>query len=816
MPHLTFLSNMKNILITIILAVSALTATAQIELAKQPRSIHANIQTGSRAISIAPPTSKTTKIHTKGRAYFGKLLPCDIDYMQQSTVTNTDGGSIYTLTLTSQGAHSIGIRTEGLTIADGSELYIYNNDKDDILGALTSQESDMSMLTRQIQGDTIHIELFVPQGVTQNDFKITSICYDYANMFGKQSKAFGSHTACKSEIDINCDEGQAFQDIKHAVVLLTIDKDMEAFVCTGTIVNNVNCDQTPYILTAAHCICDQNAANNTVIYFNYESKSCGLKSSTPYSSMTGATIAATATQEAYTNKSGRKSSTLYPTMDFTLLKLNQHIPDDYMPYYAGLTLSETDAISSVATIHHPQGDLKKISIAHQKPYQDSYPEEDREVHYRNFVHWHIAQWSAGSTEGGSSGASLLNGKKQVIGILSGGYADCDNPVDDYFQMLSKAWHPSNNPGNQLQAPLALNTHVTEILPYNPLNIGEKHLPATVSAIPKNDSTIAVISWNTMQLSTTTFSENFEEIRTEDDIENVFIANVDMDGNLSAWHITTDTDAHSGNACITSNTLTDNGSFISSNRTNDYLTLPKLAIKSGDTLRFWAKSEGGASTLKISQNTKSSRYIEIVSLQIGSDWEKYEIPLEDFAGTSIYINISHITEIEGSTAVFIDDISIDGGSDKKDGNTITGYEVYCNNELLQSISDTATRSFTHHIERGKTYTYYVLNRYNDATSGIGNSVIIDLDDTPTATSEQQRTQTPLVAYPNPTTGAISITAPSNIQNSEITVTDIAGRKVMSQKISGLLKGETIELSLAALRPGIYIIKLGGQSVKVQKQ
>jgi hypothetical protein len=319
----------------------------------------------------------------------------------------------------------------------------------------------------------------------------------------------------------------------------------------------------------------------------------------------------------------------------------------------------------------------------------------------------------------------------------------------------------------------------------------------------------------MQLSTSKFNEDFETIRTEAEIENVFIANVDMDNDCSAWHIVTDTDAHSGNACITSYTTTQDNNLDVNSYTNDYLTMPKLAIKSGDTLRFWAKSEGGASTLKISQNTKPTRYVEIVSLQIGSNWEKYEIPLDNFAGTSIYINISHITEIGSSTAVFIDDISIDGGN-PQNGHAISGYEVYCNNELLQSISDTATRSYSHHIERGNTYSYYVLNRYDDATSNIGNSVVIDLDDTPTATSEKASKQTPLIAFPNPTTGAISITAPSAIIKSEIIVMDMTGRKVMSQKINNIPKGENIELSLAALRPGVYIIRLGGQSIKIQKQ
>ena len=773
-----------------------------------------SVATASGAVSIAPPPSlKTATRHTKGRVYFGKLLPCDIQFLKEAAATEIDGGTIYTLQLSSKGAYSIGIRTDGLTIADGSELYLYNNDKDDILGALTHGNQDAVPLTRQIQGDTINIELYVPQGVVQNDFKITSICYDYANMFGKASKpSLAVKQSCSSEININCNEGAMFQDIKHAVVLLSSDNFGEASMCSGTIVNNVRCDETPYILTAAHCVCNDNAASNTVIYFNYESSSCNSSSYTgKLLSMTGATIAATATQETYTDSQGRTSSTEYPTMDFTLLKLNQPIPDEYQPYYAGLSISETDDMSSVATIHHPQGNVKKITISRQSPYQDTYPEEDPDVHYKNFVHWHIAQWDAGTTEGGSSGAPLLNVKKQVIGILSGGYADCDDPANDFFQMVSKAWNTYPAAKNQLKAHLAAGTHVKEIMHYNPLNIGSQYQPAIVSALPNSDSTIVQLSWSTMQSTSYTFAESFETL-TDDRIDDTFVASVDLDGDRSAWSVTT-RNAHSGNSCITSSTtsLTDKS-------TNDYLTLRKYTINTGDTLRFWAMSEGGVSTIQISQNTKPTRYMAITTLEIDDLWNEYKIPLDDFAGTSIYVNISHITPEGASTAVFIDDISIAGGkSDTSPTPAISGYEVYCNGELIKSIADTATREFTHHIERGNTYTYYILNKYEDGgTSDLGNSVVIDLDDTPTATSELSATKAPLHAYPNPTTGAIYITAPRNIDHSEIIVIDISGRKVMSQTISNISKGEPIELSLAALRPGIYIIRLDGQSVKVQRR
>jgi hypothetical protein len=254
-------------------------------------------------------------------------------------------------------------------------------------------------------------------------------------------------------------------------------------------------------------------------------------------------------------------------------------------------------------------------------------------------------------------------------------------------------------------------------------------------------------------------------------------------------------------------------------TNDYLTLPKMNINTGDTLIFWAMSADSIARLNVSQNNKPSRYKQITSLEIDTVWREYKIPLGDYAGTTIYINISHVSESGCASAVFIDDISICNGFSDDNAPQISGYEIYCNNELLQAISDTATRSFEHHLERGNTYTYYIINQYNDgAYSNIGNSIVIDLDDSPIPTAARELTpaQTPLIAYPNPTTGAISIAAPYNIGDEAIMVYDMTGRKVMSQRISNINKGDTIELSLAALRTGVYIIRLGNQTVKIQKQ
>ncbi len=824
--HKRFNTIMKTIIIAASLAIMSLTAAAQIESTRAPRSLSQTCMNQPNTIQADMPAdlSKSKSVNKiNGREYYGKIIQTDIDFMSESTATETHSGTIRTLTITSAGAYSIGLRMSGLRIESGCELYLYDKTKTDIIGAITQEavSPDMKLRTRQVSGDSITVELYIPHGIAQQSFRITAICHDYANVFNtisSLSKATMYGSSCSTEVDINCDAGQAFQDIKHATLLLSIDEGYDTYICTGTLVNNINCDRTPYVLTAAHCICDQDAADGTLAYFNYELPQCGSKSSPKnYSTLSGTTLVATAPLETYTDRSGRTSSTKYPTMDFALLRLNNNIPDSYQPYFAGVSISETDDLSSVITIHHPQGDVKKISIAHYTPYRDTYPEEDKDTHYKSYCHWHIAQWNVGTTEGGSSGASMLNSNKKVVGILSGGYADCYDAVDDYFQMVSIAWDYYSKPENQLKRWLALGTNTTEILPYNPTNIGSDYLPATILGTLNDDSTAVELTWKTATpTAEDTFSEDFDTMESDDDIADVFMANVDMDADNSAWSLTTATESadpdyapHSGSTCIVSHTA-------ATGSTNDYLTLPKLQILTAQSLTFWAKSIGGQASLTISQNTQPSRYKEITKITATEEWTLYTIPLDSYEGSSIYINISHRTKSGNATAILIDDIAIANPSGEDDSPKISGYEIYCNNELTNTVSDTSTHTFTHNVEREKCYTYYVLNVYDDGSkSDIGNSVTIDLGEITTATSDIVAPKTPLTVYPNPTTGTINITSPIDITATDIEIFDAAGHKVLARKIHNINKGETIEIPLTTLRPGLYILRFLGQSSKIQK-
>ncbi len=141
-------------------------------------------------------------------------------------------------------------------------------------------------------------------------------------------------------VDINCNQDKSVQLVKNAVVRIVF---LGFERCTGTLLNNTHLDGRNYILTAGHCINTENVANTALFYFNYESPYCNGPDGSNAHSVSGATIRAGSDK-----------------MDFTLLELLDPVPVTFHPYYAGWDNTST-APSSGYTIHHPEGDVKKIS-----------------------------------------------------------------------------------------------------------------------------------------------------------------------------------------------------------------------------------------------------------------------------------------------------------------------------------------------------------------------------------------------------------------------------------------------------------------------
>ncbi len=185
------------------------------------------------------------------------------------------------------------------------------------------------------------------------------------------------------------------------------------------------------------------------------------------------------------------------SIDFSLVKLSVPPPYSYNVYYAGWDRSEFQTSGST-TIHHPWGDVKKISFDHDVPSTPAHPSDVPYADlndYRYFSYWWIRNWETGSTEGGSSGSPLFNQGQRVIGILSGGIARCGDSIgydlekeriiydnghnyDDYYTKMSYAWDYYGEAGPSLM-------HWLDPVSDGTAFVLGGHLPTGIDPLPEN-------------------------------------------------------------------------------------------------------------------------------------------------------------------------------------------------------------------------------------------------------------------------------------------------------------------------------------------
>jgi hypothetical protein len=125
------------------------------------------------------------------------------------------------------------------------------------------------------------------------------------------------------------------------------------------------------------------------------------------------------------------------SLDFSLVELSVTLPDSFNVYYAGWNRN-SEPVANSSTIHHPRGDVKKIAFDNDPP-ESTYHKADYYPEYVLYSHWRILRWDSATTEFGSSGGALLDPQQRIIGLLTGGEAYCDNPVNDYYTKFDYSW-----------------------------------------------------------------------------------------------------------------------------------------------------------------------------------------------------------------------------------------------------------------------------------------------------------------------------------------------------------------------------------------
>jgi hypothetical protein len=357
------------------------------------------------------------------------------------------GEPVWQLNIRAEGAIALMLYYKAFYIPEGGKLFIYNAEKTQVIGAFTHQSNPATgkFATEFVAGDDIVLEYVAAPGGEKPRIEIESIGYGYNHLTVGAAPSLRSESS-SCYININCEEGNDWQTEKAGVCKMIQRIGRDAYLCSGSLVNNTDEDFKPYILSAYHCsvTLESEASasdyNQWMFYFHYEKSGCDNDSPTVfYQTMTGCRKVA--------------STPINGGSDGLLLLLNQNIPDSYYAYYNGWNRREAAATSG-AGIHHPEGDYKKISTFSGRATSASWEDENDNEGAGN-AHWNVifAETANGVsiTAGGSSGSPLFNQDKLIVGTLSGGNSDCDNPKGvNLYGKLSYHWDKySDNPEERM-------------------------------------------------------------------------------------------------------------------------------------------------------------------------------------------------------------------------------------------------------------------------------------------------------------------------------------------------------------------------------
>ena len=339
-----------------------------------------------------------------------------------------NGARLWLVKVKCEGALTVNLTFEQTTIPEGNKLFVYNAAKDFILGAFTQEHIyDGQLGTELIPGEEAIIEYYVAPKNNYGHIQLATVTHGYRTANEFLEKAFGSSGSCN--MNVNCPDGLPWTPQRNSAVMLVSGS---SGFCSGALINNTLNDGKPYVLTANHCY--SNPAT-WVFRFNWQAIDCPNPGASPtFQSLSGAVLRA------------RRTPSDFCLVEITGGLVNGTVPLDYNPYFSGWDNSGNIPTATVS-IHHPSGDIKKIS------FDDAAPSISQGMGSSEANSTWTIEWDRNTTtEGGSSGSPLFDQNHRIIGQLWGGGASCQNlSAPDYYGRVANSWEPAgSNSTNQLK------------------------------------------------------------------------------------------------------------------------------------------------------------------------------------------------------------------------------------------------------------------------------------------------------------------------------------------------------------------------------
>lgn len=324
-----------------------------------------------------------------------------------------NSANVWLLGIECQEAKGIGITFGEFYIPPKGKLFIYNQDKTQLIGALTSDDNTQSgtFTIPAIQGERIVIEYYEPASVSgQGELSIRSVSHVYHDIFTNNWDA-EERNSCF--INTACSNSRTLNEVSKSVVQISVDGGTRWV--NGVLVNQTGRWKSPLVITTAEALFD--SPENWLFKFNHLESTCNSQHD------------GTASAQSFTS-SGAELLAFDEENGLVLVRLFETPAQSGKVFYSGWDRSDQSSLSSAACIHYPEGQTSKVAINDNTIWATTWNQ--------NPV-WQVEAWNEGSVGNGAVGSPLFNSKGQLVGLFTGGYDTCENNGLEYFSKFSLSW-----------------------------------------------------------------------------------------------------------------------------------------------------------------------------------------------------------------------------------------------------------------------------------------------------------------------------------------------------------------------------------------
>jgi uncharacterized protein (TIGR03437 family) len=314
---------------------------------------------------------------------------------------SASGKSYWIVSIKSTAAAGVRVHFMNFDLGAG-QLWIHDGDPEhgQLFGPYTGKgpTDNGDFMTELVFQDTVWVE-YVPAGgepVKDLPFSIAGVFHLWTSLEP------AANTSCL--LDESCYDGNAnLATFSKGVALLFIGNE----ACSGTLVNDISNSDTPYLLTAGHCILTASDAQDMLAVFAFKTGFCNGQANDPrsYPQVLGATLLA----RSLDSPDGGK--TLIPdSPDFAFVRLAN------LPSTPGTNVPTL--VTFMGWYTNPSNTERMNSISHPLALPQALA--DGNIVSSADPNFYAVYLSQGAVDHGSSGSGLANDSNHLAAVLSSG------------------------------------------------------------------------------------------------------------------------------------------------------------------------------------------------------------------------------------------------------------------------------------------------------------------------------------------------------------------------------------------------------------